>query len=178
METNLYTMTIPPMRKMLSNLSGILDKANQHAHSKAGGHFTPEVHTEALLNERLVFDQFDLKRQIQIVSDNAKGGAARIAGIEPPVFEDTEKTIEELKARLEKTIAFLDTIKPEQVVGQEARPVTLPYWPDKPMAAFDYATEYLLPNFYFHAVTAYSILRKNGVDLGKADYMGSIPFTE
>lgn len=178
METNLYTMTVPPMRKMLANLSAILDKAAAHAASKAEGRLTPEVHLDALLSQRLVFDQFDARRQIQIASDNAKNGAARLAGIEAPVFEDTEKTAAELKERLAKTIAFLDSIKPEQMVGQEDRQVTLPYWPDKPMTAFGYATEYLLPNFYFHAVTAYSILRKNGVDLGKADYIGSIPFLQ
>lgn len=176
METNLYTMTVPPMRKMLENLSKILDKVEAHA-SKYGNERRPAAYfEERILNDHLIFDQFNFMQQVQRVSDNAKGGAARLAGIEAPAMEDTEKTIADLKERLKKTIAFLDTIKPEQIVGQEDRKITLPYWKDKHMSAFGYATEYLMPNFYFHAVTAYSILRKDGIEIGKADYIGGMPF--
>src|SRR5437868_3266436 len=115
METNLYTATIPPMRKALSTLSKILDKAAAHAATKATERRPASYFEQALLHDRIIFDQFPLLMQVQRVSDNAKGGAARLAGIEPPKFEDTEKTIDELKARLEKTAAFLDSIKPEQI---------------------------------------------------------------
>lgn len=175
METNLYTMTIPPMTKMLKNLSAILDKSVSHAATRSTERQPVDVRVEALLNDRLVFDQFNLLKQIQVVTDNAKGGAARLAGVEAPKFEDSEKTIEELKTRIAKTVAFLETIKPEQVIDQEERRVKLPYFPNE-MTAFGYATEYLMPNFYFHAVTAYAILRKNGIELGKTDYMGQLPF--
>lgn len=176
METNLYTITIPPMMKALENLSGILDKADAHASDKSMDWYPADKRSADLLQMRLVFDQFPLIRQIQIATDNAKGGAARIAGIEPPKFEDDEKTISELKARIEKTLDFMKTIKPEDVIGHEDRKVTLPYWQDKSLTAFDYVTEYLMPNFYFHLTTAYSILRANGVDLGKADYTGTLSF--
>jgi hypothetical protein len=167
-ETNLYTITIPPMKQSLKALAAILEKAASHAESKK----TPRRGFEdALLADRIVFDQFPLSMQIQVATDNAKGGGARLAGIEPPKFEDNEKTIAEFKTRIDKTVAFLDTITSGQVAGQEARKITLPYFPDKHLTAFDYATQYLMPNFYFHVVTAYAILRKNGVPLGKADYM-------
>lgn len=171
--TNLYTITIPPIVKTLKNLSKILDKAAAHAESKKTVKRTFE---EALLNDRLIFDQFPLIAQIRIACDNGKGGAARLAGVDIPSFEDNEKTFAELKMRIEKTLHFIGSIKPEQIIGQEERQVTLPYFPDKPMTAFKYATEYLMPNFYFHVATAYSILRKNGIEIGKTDYIGSMPF--
>ncbi|MBI2612840.1 DUF1993 domain-containing protein [Candidatus Kaiserbacteria bacterium] len=174
-ETNLYTATIPPMRKTLESLSKILDKAAAHAAEKATERRPASYFEERLLQSHLVFDQFPLLMQIQRVSDNAKGGAARLAGVEPPSFEDNEKTFQELKARLEKTIAFLDTVKAEQVAGKESRNVILPYWQGKHLTAFEYATEYLMPNFYFHFATAYSVLRANGVEVGKDDYIGRLP---
>ncbi len=174
-ETNLYTITIPPMMKALTALSAILDKAAWYAESKR----TPRRNfEEALLSDRIIFDQFPLVQQVQIATDNAKGGAARLAGIEPPKFEDTEKTIAELKARIEKAIEFLETISPEQVAGQEERTIEQRYFPGKYIRAFDYATGYLMPNFYFHVVTAYSILRKNGVPIGKEDYIGPQPLKD
>lgn len=177
-ETNLYTMTVPPMMKTLKNLSDILDKLSAHAATKQLGWHPAGMQEGNLLNDRLIFDQFPFVRQIQLASDNGKGGAARLAGVEAPKFEDNEKTVAELKARIDKTLKFMKTIKPEQIIGQEARRVSLPYWPDKEMTAFGYATEYLMPNFYFHVTTAYSILRKNGVDLGKSDYTGPMPFVD
>ncbi|MBI5457995.1 DUF1993 domain-containing protein [Candidatus Kaiserbacteria bacterium] len=172
METNLYTVTIPPMMKALGALSKILDKAAAYAESKK----TPKrAFEEALMNDRLVFDQFPFAAQVRIACDNAKGGAARLAEVEIPAFEDNEKTIAELQARIEKTLAFLKTIKPEQVIGKEAIQVSLPYWDGKHTTAFEYVTEYLLPNFFFHVTTAYAILRKNGVPLGKSDYIGGLP---
>lgn len=177
-ETNLYTITIPPMRKTLGALIKILEKAAEHAAAKASERRPASYFEERLLQSQLVYDQFPLLMQIQRVSDNAKGGAARLAGIEPPAMEDKEKTIEELKARLEKTVAFLDTVKAKDVVGHEERKIVLPYWKDRYMTAFEYATEYLMPNFYFHYATAYSILRAQGIDLGKGDFIGGLPLKD
>ncbi len=170
--TNLYSITVPVMRKSLVALSGLLDKAQAHADSKK----TPKrSYDEALFADRIVFDQFPLYQQVWIATDNAKGGAARLAGIEPPRFEDVEKTVPELKARIEKTLAFLDTIKPEQIIGQEERRISLPYWAEKSTSAYEYATEYLMPNFFFHYATAYAIMRKNGIVIGKSDFIGDLP---
>ncbi|MBI5004313.1 DUF1993 domain-containing protein [Candidatus Kaiserbacteria bacterium] len=174
-ETNLYTITIPPMKKTLQAFSHILDKAAAHSESKKLSWMDFE---SALLVDKIIFDQFNFTRQVQIASDNAKGIAARLAEIEIPVFEDNETTIVQLKERLEKTIAFLETIKPEQVIGKEAVKVTLSYFPGKHMTGFDYVTQYAMPNFYFHITTAYDILRKNGVNIGKGDYTGTLPFRD
>lgn len=174
-ETNLYTMTVPPMLKALDALSKILDKAATHAATKATERRPASYFENALLQSHLIFDQFPLVMQVQRVSDNAKGGAARLAGLEPPAFEDNEKTFGELKTRLEKTRAFLQSIKPQEIIGREETKVTLPYFAGKYFTAFEYATEYLMPNFYFHYVTAYSILRENGVVIGKNDYIGGLP---
>jgi len=171
-ETNLYTVTIPPMMKALEALSKILDKAAAYAESKKAPKWSFE---EALLNDRLIFDQFPLANQIRIACDNAKGGAARLAEVEIPAFEDNEKTIAELQARIAKTLAFLKTIKPEQIIGKEGIKVSLSYWDGKSLTGFEYATQYLIPNFRFHVVTAYAILRKNGVPIGKSDYIGVLP---
>jgi len=171
-ETNLYTITIPPVKKALVALSALLDKAGVHAESKKTSWATFE---EALMNHRLIFDQFDFKKQVQIACDNAKGVAARLAEIENPKHEDNEKTISELKARIDKTVAFLDTIRPEQIIGKEGIKVTLPYFPDMHMTGYEYATEYVIPNFYFHVSTAYNILRANGIEIGKTDYLGGLP---
>ncbi len=168
-ETNLYTVSIPPTIRALTNLSALLEKALIHASLK-------KADVLHLMNDRLVFDQFPFTRQVQIACDNAKGTAARIAGMEPPTFEDTEKTPEELKARIDKTVAFLKTIQPEDVIGEEERQVAIYYMPGKYLPAFEYVVDMALPNFYFHMVTAYSILRKNGVDIGKSDYLGSFAY--
>lgn len=174
MTTNLYNISIPPVIKALKTLSAVLDKAHQHAGTKASERHPTEKHMEALLNERLIFDQFPLLRQIQMISDAAKGGASRLAEIENPKYEDNEKTLDELKARLDKTVKFLESVKPEQIIGKEDLKIEMPYNPGKYLTGFEYVTEYHLPNFYFHITTAYSILRKNGVNLGKIDYLGGL----
>ena len=171
----MYSITVQPMKKSLQMLSKILDKAVAYAETKADQRRTGAVHMEAMLNDRIVFDQFTLTKQIQISCDNAKGGACRLAEIEIPTFEDNEKTVAELKARIEKTIAILDSIKPEQIIGKENIKVTLPYFKEKYFTGFEYATQYLLPNFYFHVTTAYDIIRKNGVNIGKADFINGLP---
>lgn len=174
-ETNLYTITIPPMMRALKNLSLLISKAAAHAETKGTERHPASKHLEALLSDRLVFDQFNFIRQVQIASDNAKGTACRLAGIEIPKYEDTEKTDMELIARIEKTLEFLKTIKPEQIIGKENAQIVMPYHQDKYLTGFEYATEYALLNFYFHITTAYSILRKNGVNIGKRDFIGELP---
>lgn len=174
-ETNLYTMTVPVFIKSLTALSAVLKKAEAHAIEKS----TPRHnYVDALLNDRLVFDQFPLVRQVQIATDNAKAVAARLGGLEMPKFEDTEKTFAELQERIEKTIAFLKTIPEDALAGKEEARVTLPYWADKYLTGSEYVTEYLLPNFFFHTVTAYAIARKNGVQIGKADFFGGLPLKD
>ena len=178
METNLYTVTIPPMIKALTALSGILDKADTHAKGKQLEWHPAGMQEEALLSDRIISDQFPFVRQVQIACDNAKGAAARLAEIEIPTYEDTEKTVAELKARIDKTIEFVKSVKPEQIIGKEGIKISLPYWGGKHMTGFEYVTGYLMPNFYFHITTAYAILRKNGVTIGKSDFMGDLPLKD
>jgi hypothetical protein len=122
---------------------------------------------------------FALARQIQIVTDQAKNGSARLAGIEPPRFEDTETTIEQLKTRLEKTVAFLKTLDRNQIDASADREITFPLGPHKKgrMKGHDYLNHFVLPNFYFHLTVAYAILRHCGVEIGKLDFLGAIPIT-
>ncbi|HUO56175.1 MAG TPA: DUF1993 domain-containing protein [Candidatus Paceibacterota bacterium] len=177
-ETNLYTVTIPPMIRTLTALSGILDKLSAHAASKQLDWHPAGMQEDALLQSRLISDQFPFVRQVQVACDNAKGAAARLAEIDVPKYEDNEKTVAELKARIDKTIAFMKTVEPEQIIGKENIKISLPYWQGKHLTGFEYVTQQLLPNFYFHVTTAYSILRKNGVNLGKSDYITDLPFKD
>ena len=162
---NLYDSTVPQLIRILTQVPRWLDKAQEYADQK-------KFNISVLLGSRLAPDQFPLTRQIQTITDNAKGPAARLIGQQPPVFEDTETTVEELRARVEKTIAYLRSLKPEQFEGAEERVITLPFLPGKWMKGSEYLAEFALPNFYFHATTAYAILRHNGVDLGKRDFIG------
>ena len=177
-EANLYTVTVPVFAKALTSLDNILEKLVHHASTKASERRPTPAQAEALLHSRLVFDQFPFVQQVQVACDNAKNGAARLAGVEAPKYEDTEKTIEELEARIEKTLDFLQTIKPEQIIGKESNKIALPYWKGKHLTAFEYATQQLLPNFFFHFTTAYAILRKNGVAIGKNDFIGELPLKD
>ena len=174
-QTNLYTVTIPPLTKALTALKGILEKAKAHTDTKKLSWMDFE---HALLTDKLVFNQFDFLKQVQVACDNVKGAAARLAEVEVPKHEDNEKTFDELVERIDKTLAFVATIKPEQIIGKEDIKINLSYWKDKHLTGFEYATEYVLPNFYFHLTTAYAILRKNGVDIGKDDYMGGLPLKD
>jgi hypothetical protein len=166
---NLYDFTVPQLLRILGQVPRWLDKAKAHADQKK---FDPSV----LLTARLAPDQFPLLRQIQSISDNAKGTAARLAGVQPPSFEDSEKTFEDLRARIDKTIAFLKSLSPEQFEGADERVITLPFMQGKGIKGRDYLIGFALPNFYFHTTTAYAILRHNGVDLGKGDFLGPVPF--
>jgi len=177
-ETNLYTVTIPVMMKALRALDNILDKADEAAREKATERRPAAYFENALLQSRLVFDQFPFLQQIQVACDNAKALASRLAEVEMPKFEDSETTVAHLKARIKKTLAFLETIKEEQIIGKENLHISLPYWSGKHLTAFEYVTEQALPNFFFHVTTAYAILRHNGLKLGKSDYIGGLPLKD
>jgi len=154
----------------LKALAAVLDKAQAFADAK-------KIDPAVLLSWRLAPDMFPLARQVQIVADQAKTGAARLAGIDPPRFEDTETTIEQLKERLEKTLTFLKSVDAKMIDASADKDLTFPLGPENKghMKGADYLHHFVLPNFYFHLTTAYGILRSCGVDLGKRDYMGSIP---
>lgn len=163
----LYNATIPPLKRILTNLSAILKKGEEYADAK-------KVEHTVLLNARLFVDMYTLTRQIQIATDMSKGAAARLAGVEIPKYEDTETTFTELQARIAKTFAFLDSIQPEQLEGSETRDITITVRKaDLKFTGQDYLLKWVQPNVYFHATTAYNILRHNGVELGKTDFLGA-----
>jgi hypothetical protein len=168
MSISMYLASVPPMLRALTNLRAILEKAAAHAEARK---ITPSV----LINARLYPDMFPLSRQVQIATDNAKGAVSRLAGMEPPKYEDNESTFAELVVRIDKTIAFLETVKPEQIDGSEDKTITLSRH-DRTIIfkGMPYLLDYVLPNFYFHVVTAYAILRHNGVEIGKQDFLGKI----
>lgn len=165
----LFEITIPQFTKMLHNLNLIIAKAEQNATER-------KFEMDVLLNSRLAPDQFNFIRQVQIATDTAKLFAARLSGKDAPVWEDTEKSLPEIKARIEKTIQYLNTFKAEDFKGAEERHITQPRWEGKYITGFEYATQHAIPNMYFHITTAYSILRSNGVPVGKKDYLGEMPF--
>lgn len=167
MALSLYDVSIPVYLNSLRNLAAILDKAE--AHAKASG-----ADVANYQEARLTPDMHPLTRQIQMVSDAAKGGAARLAGVAPPSMPDTETTWAELKERLQKTVDFVASINREQVDGQEERTIEMTF-PGRSMTftGKDFLTNFSLPNFFFHVVTAYGLLRKEGVPLGKMDYLAA-----
>lgn len=166
MTLSMHAASIPAFRRMLVNLAAILKKAAAHADARKIDH-------GVLLNARLFPDMLPLVKQVQIASDTAKGCAARLAGIEIPKYEDDEASFDDLQARIAKTIAFIDSLKPEQVDGSEGRDITLQIRDRKlELKGQDFMVNRALPNFYFHIVTAYAILRHNGVEIGKSDYLG------
>jgi uncharacterized protein len=161
--------SIPVFEIGLNTLSALLDKAEGYAQAKA-------IDPAVLLNARLFPDMFAFTRQVQSACDQAKNGSARLAGIDPPGFEDNEKTIAELKARIAKTVAFVKTLDAKRIDDSADREITFPLGPSKGhMKGADYLHHFALPNFYFHVTTAYDILRHCGVELGKRDFIGAIP---
>jgi uncharacterized protein len=168
MTASLYDFTVPAYTRALTNLSKQIDKAMAHAEKM-------KFDGAQLADSRLIADMHPFSRQVQIACDNAKGPVARLAGIDPPKHEDTEKTLPELKARIAKTLDFIGTLKPEQFAGAEVREVVLKF-PQITLTfnGQDYVTQFALPNFYFHVATAYNILRANGVELGKRDFIGAV----
>jgi len=165
---SLYDVSIPPLTLGLTNLSALLDKAAAHAEAK-------KVDPKVFADVRLIADMFPLKRQVQITCDTAKGAAARLGGVEIPKHEDNESNFAELKERIAKTLAFIGSIKADQISAAEAREVVLKF-PNSTLkfSGRDYVTKFVLPNFYFHITAAYAILRTNGVDVGKNDFLGQI----
>jgi uncharacterized protein len=168
MTISMYQASVPAFQKMLGNLKSILKKAEEHAAAK-------KIEPATLLTARLYPDMFHLTRQVQIAADIAKGGACRLAGIELPIYEDKEATFEELYARIDKTVAFLASFKPEQIDGKENADITItPGGRTLQFKGQPYLVHWVMPNFYFHVMTSYCILRENGVDVGKMDYLGSV----
>lgn len=166
---HVYDMTVPQFVRVLGQVARWLDKAEAYAAQK-------KFDVNNLLTARLAPDQFPLTRQIQSTCDQAKLNTARLTGLTAPAFEDNEKTVAELRERIQKTIAWLETVKPENFEGTEERAVRVGWMPGKAIKGADILVGGALPNFYFHASMAYAILRHNGVDLGKADFLGTLPF--
>ncbi len=166
MTISMYQASVPVFTRMLNNLATILEKAAAHAEAK-------KIDPAVFINARLYPDMLPLARQIMIASDTAKGGAARLAGVEPPSYEDNETSFPELIERLRKTIAYLNTLKPGQIDGSEKKTITLKTRNDTlTFEGMTFLLNRALPNLYFHVSTAYAILRHNGVDIGKKDYLG------
>jgi hypothetical protein len=167
MKISMYQATVPVSVHALKSLAAILAIGAAHAEAK-------KIEPPVLIQSRLFPDMFAFARQVQIACDSAKFGAARIAGVEAPSYEDNETTFAELIARVNKTVAFLETLKAEQFEGSEDKTVT---WTtrsgSKEMQGLSYLQRHTLPNLYFHITTAYNILRHNGVELGKKDFLGN-----
>jgi hypothetical protein len=163
----MYQASAPRFVNILNNLSAILDKAQAHAEAK-------KIDPTALTDYRLFPDMFPMKRQVQVACDSAKAAVARLAGVEIPKHEDTEQTIAELKARIAKTIDFIKSIKPAQLDGTEDKEILLKMGGrEVKFTGMQYLLGQAQPNFYFHVTTAYNILRRNGVELAKRDYIGN-----
>jgi uncharacterized protein len=163
---SMFDATISPLKRTLNNLSHILKKGEEHADAK-------KIEHAVLLNARLFPDMYPLIRQVQIATDMSKGAAARLAGLEVPSYDDNETTFAELQARIAKTIAFIDTVKPEQLESAETREITINVRKmELKFTGQSYLLTWVNPNVYFHVTTAYNILRHNGVELGKPDFLG------
>jgi hypothetical protein len=168
-----FTMSqasLPVFEIGLNALSAVLDKAAAYAAAK-------KVDASVMLGLRLAPDMFALVRQVQVACDGAKNGSSRLAGVEPPKFEDNETTFEQLKERVAKTVAYLKTLDPKAIDAAAEKEITFPLGPTAKghMIGADYLNHFMLPNFYFHITAAYAIVRNCGVDIGKRDYLGAIP---
>ncbi len=155
--------------KMLKNLEKFLALAQDFATQK-------KIESEVLLNSRLAPDQFNLIRQVQIACDTVKLGVSRLTGKEAPANSDNEKTIGELQIRIAQTVHYLEGFTLDDLKDAATRKVTTPRWENKYLIGHDYVIHHVIPNLYFHTATAYAILRHNGVNLGKKDYLGEMPF--
>jgi uncharacterized protein len=168
MAISLYTTTVPVFQHMLGNLKDILRKAEDHAAAK-------KIDPAVFLNARLYPDMFALTRQVQIATDVAKGCCARLTGQEIPKYDDTETSFAELQARINKTLAFVGSFEAKDIDGQEGREIVItPGGVERRFNGERYAVHWALPNFYFHIMATYAILRENGVEVGKTDYLGKV----
>ena len=166
MSLSLYDLSVPVFTQSLQALDAVLTKGEAHAAAK-------KIDLGVLLTARLAPDMFTFTRQVQLATDFAKGGAARIAGVDVPKYEDVEASFAELHARIAKTLAFIGSIPKESFVGAETRDIVVPMRPEpKTFNALVYLRHGAIPNFYFHVTAAYAILRHNGVDLSKGDFLG------
>jgi hypothetical protein len=166
MTISMYQAFIPAAVRGLENFIEILNKVAAHAEAK-------KIDPAVFINARLAPDMLPLSRQVQIASDTVKGGAARLSGEEPPKYEDFETTFPELVARLQKTVDYLKSFKPEQIDGSEERPVVIKTRTGElNFNGLSYLTGFVLPNLYFHITTGYGIARHNGVEIGKKDFLG------
>ena len=167
MPLTLYQASVPRFAAMLKNLAAILDKAQAHCEAR-------KIDPLALTTDRLYPDMLPFTRQVQIACDSAKGAAARLAGVEVPKHEDTEQTFAELKARIARTLDFMASVPAAKIDGAEEREVVIRLrGQDTKFRALQYLQNFAWPNFYFHVTTAYNILRHNGVELGKRDFIGN-----
>ena len=167
MTLSMYQASLPVFIRGLENLAGILKKAESHALAKK---FDPAV----LINSRLAPDMFPLLRQVQIASDGVKGCAARLAGVDVPSYPDTETTFQELHERITKTVNFLKSFNASQIDGTESKAISLKVGGNElKFEGQQYLLNFVIPNFYFHITAAYAILRHNGVDIGKKDFLGN-----
>ena len=167
MTISMYQASVPRFLNILGNLSGILDKAQAHVEAK-------KLTDASLTAFRLYPDMLPLTTQVQIACDTAKGVVARLAGVEIPVFEDTEKTLADLKLRVAKTVAFIQSVTPQQIDGTEEKDiVTRRGEKETHYKGMQFLLGHAIPNFYFHITTAYNILRHNGVEVGKRDFLGN-----
>ena len=168
MAISMHGASVPLFTQMLNALSGVLDKGAAFAAAK-------KVEPAVLLGSRLAPDMLTLTRQVQIASDTSKACVARLAGVEAPKYEDTEASFDDLKARIAKTVAFLDTVTTAQIDGSEEREITLKF-PSRELkfTGQRYLVNWAIPNFTFHCTTAFAILRHNGVEIGKQDFLGAV----
>ncbi len=165
MPFSMYEILVPTANRVLGNIGKFLDKGAALSAAR-------EIDPSVLLNSRLAFDMLPLTRQVQIACDSVKGAAARLGGTEIPSFEDNETTVAELKARIAKTLEFVNSVPEAKFAGSEERDITVASRRgDLKFKGLDYLRDFVLPNFYFHATTTYAILRHNGVELGKSDFL-------
>lgn len=172
MPQSMSQASLPAFEITLNALSGVLDKAEAFAAAK-------KIDPVVLLRSQLAPDMFDLTRQVQVATDQARRGAARLAGTEAPKVEDNETTIAQLKDRIAKTVAYIKTLDRKAIDGSAEKEIVFPLGPEKKghMKGDDYLNQFVLPNFYFHCTAAYAILRHLGMEIGKRDFMGQIPLT-
>lgn len=168
MTISMYAASVPVFKQMLNSMSHVLSKAEAHAEAK-------KIEPQVLVQARLAPDMFALVRQVQIGADFAKGVCARLAGVDVPSYEDNEQSFADLQARIKKTLNFIEELSPAQIDGSEEREIVLrPGTPkEKKLTGQQYLLAYGLPQFFFHVTTTYAILRHNGVEVGKGDFMGT-----
>ena len=170
MSISMFQASVPVFVQMLRSLRSILEKGAAHAQAK-------KIDEAVFLNARLSPDMFPLTKQVQLATDFAKGTAARLAAVEPPPYEDNETSFPALLARIDKTIAYVQTLKTAQIDGSEERRITRPIRGEpRTFTGLAYLLSFALPNFYFHVTAAYALLRQNGVEIGKSDFIGTLEF--